>query len=112
TLDPLFIWGVFERALGLVFVVNFASALPQLRKLVGHHGIEPVEHLLSAIQRDLPFPTRLLRFPTLLWLSSHDVMLVATALLGLLSSLGVVIGAGAFTPFLFLFIFSSWISIQ
>ena len=108
-----YIWGLFARALGLVFLVNFASVIPQLRNLVGRNGIEPVCLLLRAVRRDLGVLRGITRYPTLLWLSDSDAMLLALGWTGLLASIGIVAGAcGGATWVLFLGVWICWISIQ
>ncbi|WP_375772036.1 lipase maturation factor family protein [Archangium gephyra] len=59
--------GLYLRALGLVFVLAFASLLPQLSALLGPEGLSPAAELLGYVLQVLPGPERYLRLPTLLW---------------------------------------------
>ncbi|PTL78667.1 lipase maturation factor family protein [Vitiosangium sp. GDMCC 1.1324] len=57
----------YLRALGIVFVLAFASLLPQLSALLGPQGLSPAVELLDYVRQVLPGPERYLRLPTLLW---------------------------------------------
>ncbi|MCY1080387.1 lipase maturation factor family protein [Archangium lansingense] len=59
--------GLYLRALGLVFVLAFASLLPQVSALLGPEGLSPAAELLGYVRQVLPSPERYLRLPTLLW---------------------------------------------
>jgi hypothetical protein len=58
---------LYLRALGLVFVLAFASLLPQLPSLLGPQGLSPASVLLEYVGQVLPAPERYSRVPTLLW---------------------------------------------
>jgi lipase maturation factor 1 len=58
---------LYLRALGLVFVLAFASLMPQLPALLGPQGLSPASALLEYVGQVLPTPERYLRLPTLLW---------------------------------------------
>ncbi|MGZ3459416.1 MAG: lipase maturation factor family protein, partial [Archangium sp.] len=58
---------LYLRALGLVFVLAFASLMPQLSALLGPQGLSPASTLLDYVRQVLPGPERYLRLPTLLW---------------------------------------------
>jgi hypothetical protein len=111
--DGTLLWGVFGRALGAVFAIQFASLLPQVTKLVGARGIEPVGLLLRAVRRDLGLLRGVLRFPTLFWGGSSDEFLVFVGAVGLTGSLGIVTGAlGPLTWVLFAVVWACWLSFQ
>ncbi|WNG38772.1 lipase maturation factor family protein [Archangium violaceum] len=59
--------GLYLRALGLIFVLAFASLLPQLVALLGPRGLSPATELLDSVRQVLPGPERYVRLPTLLW---------------------------------------------
>src|SRR5260370_25169783 len=76
---------IFLRALGLVYYSAFFSLLPQIRGLIGPHGILPAGEYLQALAE---------RFgnagywyaPTLLWFSSGAHMLSGICLAGIIAS--------------------------
>jgi hypothetical protein len=75
---------VYLRGLGFVFCLAFASALPQLRGLLGPEGLSPVAELLAWARQGLG-PERFWQLPTLLWwLGSSDAALWGVGLAGLL----------------------------
>ena len=82
---------VFLRLLGVVYVVAFLSLSTQLLGLVGADGILPIGEYL-----DRAFDTfgrgAYWRFPTLVWISSHDLTLTAFCWLGALLAGILVIG--------------------
>lgn len=91
-LDPALVWGLFSRALGLVFVVVFVSLAPQVRPIAGRRGLTPAAELFAAMRRDFAAPRRWLAAPSLLWLSPSDAMLVALPWLGALAGVAVMVG--------------------
>ena len=91
-LDPLLVWGLFQRGLGLVYVISFLSLSSQVLPYAGERGAMPARRVLERIARDFPGPRRFLYFPTLLWLDPSDRMLRGLSLLGALSGLAVMIG--------------------
>jgi hypothetical protein len=111
--DGVLLWGAFSRALGAVFAIQFASLLPQVTKLIGDRGIEPVGILLRAVRRDLGVVRGALRYPTLFWASSSDAALVVVCGLGIAASLGIVTGLfGSLTWLLFVVVWACWLSFQ
>ncbi|MFP2911773.1 lipase maturation factor family protein [Pyxidicoccus sp. 3LFB2] len=75
----------YLRGLGLVFCFAFASLLPQLPELVGPQGLSPASALLDWARESLGGTERVLRLPTLLWLTGADTWaLRGVTLLGLL----------------------------
>jgi hypothetical protein len=111
-MNQVVIWGVFSRALGLVACIHFASLAGQLRRLIGSNGVEPAQHLLNAVKRDLNPLVQALRFPSLFLINSSDRFIVFVCSLGLAASIGIVAGAGSVTPLLFLVCWICWLSIQ
>jgi hypothetical protein len=96
-LDPLDVWGLFTRGIGLVYIVSFLSLSGQVLPYAGERGALPVRRVLARITRDFPGPRRFVYFPTLLWFDSSDRMLRGLTLLGALSGAMVVFG-GPFSP--------------
>ncbi|WP_164013013.1 lipase maturation factor family protein [Pyxidicoccus trucidator] len=75
----------YLRGLGLVFCLAFASLLPQLPELLGPEGLSPASAWLDWAGRSLGGVERVLRLPTLLWLTGAGTgALWGVALLGLL----------------------------
>lgn len=95
--EPLLVSGLFQRGIGLVYLISFLSLLGQLLPFAGQRGAVPVHRVLARIRRDFPAPHRFFYFPTLLWVDSSDRMLRGLALLGALSSAAVIFG-GPFAP--------------
>ena len=60
---------VFLRALGIIYLVAFASLWVQIRGLVGPHGILPAEQFLQAVRQHYG-AERFRLVPTLFWLRS------------------------------------------
>jgi hypothetical protein len=98
SLDPLTVWGLFYRGIGLVYVISFLSLLGQVLPYAGERGALPVRRVLERIARDFPGRRRFLYFPTLLWLDSSDRMLRGLAVVGALSGAIVVLG-GPLAPY-------------
>jgi hypothetical protein len=90
--DPLLVWGLFPRLLGVVYLIALAPLYTQILPIAGEKGILPVGQLLRRMRRDLPLWRRLLHFPTVLWLSSSDRFLRALVLVGSGAALLVVVG--------------------
>src|SRR5262249_47575987 len=91
------VWTLFTRLLGLVYFIAFGSLYSQILGLSGSQGITPVSQVLEKIEQDFPRIAKYVYFPTLLWLGSSDRALRTLVALGLLGSVGVMIG-GAWSP--------------
>jgi hypothetical protein len=92
SLRPLLVWGLYPRLLGVVFLVSFASLIPQMRSIAGRNAALPLGLRLAKIRDAFPLWRRWVHFPTLLWLDHSDAMLVALPIAGLLCGFAVVIG--------------------
>jgi lipase maturation factor 1 len=66
---------VLLRGVGLVYLLAFASMLPQMLGLVGSQGILPVKDYLDSIQSQIGGFRSYYAFPTLAWLDHSDVFL-------------------------------------
>ena len=81
---------LFLRALGVVYLVAFASLAVQAGLLVASDGLLPVHEFLAAHQTD--GVARLWRYPTLFWLWDGDVAVRGGALLGIALATGSILG--------------------
>src|SRR5437667_1161620 len=77
---------IFLRALGLIFYSAFFSLLPQIRGLIGPHGILPAGEYLQALAERFGH-TAYWYAPTLLWFSSNAHMLTGICWAGMIASL-------------------------
>ena len=75
---------LFLRAFGFVYASAFFALLFQVKGLIGRDGILPAHEFLEALQHF--GGKRFLDAPSLLWLSSSDVMLMTVCWLGLIAS--------------------------
>ncbi len=76
----------FSRALAVVFFSAFASLLPQVRGLIGAHGIAPAGQYLARAWAQLGAGA-VWEVPTLFWLSASDGMLTGICLAGIAGAL-------------------------
>jgi hypothetical protein len=65
---------LFLKALALIYLIAFASLIPQILPLIGTNGIQPAHSFLAAAQQQLG-TERFWTLPTLTWISSSDVVL-------------------------------------
>jgi hypothetical protein len=94
SLDPLLVWGLYLRGVGLVLFISFLSLSGQVVLGAGKTaGIGSVARRMAQIRDDFPSWKRHVYFPTLLWVSSSDAVLRVLPLIGLAAS-GVVIYGG------------------
>lgn len=77
--------------LGLCYLLAFVSFALQLRGLIGSGGILPAAAMLASAKAQLG-ASRYWLFPSVAWLSASDAALTAYAWLGVLASLGLLIG--------------------
>ncbi|HYT19956.1 MAG TPA: lipase maturation factor family protein [Candidatus Polarisedimenticolia bacterium] len=76
---------IFLRALGLIFYSAFFSLLPQIRGLIGPHGILPAGEYLQALAERFGHAGYWYA-PTLLWFSSGAHMLTGICWAGMIAS--------------------------
>ncbi|MDQ2962129.1 MAG: lipase maturation factor family protein [Pseudomonadota bacterium] len=81
---------VFLRLLGGIYVAAFASLAVQIQGLVGHAGILPLDNYLDAAHHALGSSAYRL-VPTLFWLNSGDIALIAGTIVGVLLGLMVIL---------------------
>ena len=75
------IW-LFERWLGLIFLIAFLSLWVQVEGLIGGDGLLPAKDYLADIGRMIQGPEKFWMLPTALWLTDADWMLHALCGLG------------------------------
>ena len=85
--EPLLVWGLFLRCLGLVYFIAIIQLYWQVLPLAGSNGISPVRYKLGQIKRDYVPIKRWLLFPTLLWVNASDRFLKILVITGSVSSL-------------------------
>jgi hypothetical protein len=82
---------VFLRGLALIYLIAFASLLPQMNGLIGTHGILPAHDYLETIRSDYGSNSYTL-FPTLVWLDSSDTFIKGLLWAGVAFSLCLLAG--------------------
>lgn len=82
---------LFLRALGLVYLIAFASFGVQVLGLIGSKGILPAEGFLQWLGQNFGWPGIWLA-PTLFWVNSSDTSLQIVPLLGALLALLLILG--------------------
>ena len=65
---------LFLRGLALIYLIAFASLVPQIGGLIGSHGILPAHDYLETVRSEYGRSAYTL-LPTLAWLSSRDAFL-------------------------------------
>src|SRR6266850_560346 len=65
---------ILLRGLAIVYLIAFASLLPQVNGLIGSNGILPVSDYLESIDSEYETSGYVL-FPTLAWFNSSDTFL-------------------------------------
>lgn len=98
TLSPEVVWGIFTRSIGLIFLISFLSLAPQVLPLASADGAVPIARRMDRMRKDFRAPKRFFYFPTLLWISSSDLMLRLLTIVGLLAACCVIYG-GAVGPY-------------
>src|SRR5262245_31923562 len=73
---------LFLRGLAVIYLIAFATLLPQMSGLIGSNGILPAHEYLQNIRADYGAEAYVL-FPTLAWFNSSDVFLKAIVWLGI-----------------------------
>ncbi len=93
SLPPELVWGLFQRSLGVVFLISFLSLAGQTVSMAGSQsGIGQISRRLDKIREDFPTWRRFFYFPTLLWANASDGMLRGVPLVGATAAVGVIIG--------------------
>jgi hypothetical protein len=111
SLDPLLVWGLIPRFVGVLYVIAFASLIPQLEALLGTRGLLPATERLRRIRHDFPGVRRFFEYPSVLWLNSSDGFLRAIPWLGVLCGLLTIYG-GPIGPWASALAFVLWLSVE
>lgn len=105
------VWGIFARALGLLYIIAFVPMIYQVLPLVGSTGLSPLGPELAAFRRDCGLLSRFWWRPTVLHLSHSDAMLLALPALGAACGALAFIG-GPFSPLWFGLAWASLLSLD
>jgi len=73
---------LFLRALGIIYLIAFASTAAQVLGLIGSHGILPAADYLKTARLVYPGADYWFNVPTLAWLNSSDAFLQGMCLAG------------------------------
>jgi len=82
---------LFLRGLAVIYLIAFASLLPQLDGLIGSNGISPAHDFLQTLRTDYGARAYTL-FPTLAWVNSSDMFLHSIVWAGIALSVLLLIG--------------------
>ena len=91
-----FIWSLFIRSFGFIYLFSFISILVQVKVM---HKIIPIEPWLNAAKQHMGYK-RFYRFPTLCWINSSDNSLKIQCIIGIISSIFIVVSFISFWLFL------------
>jgi len=83
---------IFLRCVGLVYIIIFAGIIVEGRALIGPHGIAPLSEFREALEATFPSAVeRLLRAPSLFWISPGGGMLSLLEWSGLAAAVALVL---------------------
>jgi hypothetical protein len=82
---------LFLRGLAVIYLIAFASLLPQISGLIGSQGILPAHDYLETVRSEYGRSSYTL-FPTLAWFNSSDAFLVALVWTGIAFSVCLLAG--------------------
>ena len=100
-----FVWGLFIRCFGFIYLFSFVSLLVQVKVM---NKITPIQPWLNAAKRDMGFKCYY-RFPTLCWISSTNFSLYLQCIIGIISSISIMYGY--YTKFCFLICYIIFLSL-
>src|SRR5688572_14822611 len=78
---------IFVRALGVTYLIAFASLAVQIKGLIGSRGILPIAEAIEYARTQVTAWEGLRRIPTLVWFNSSDTFLVGMCLAGMFFAL-------------------------
>src|SRR5689334_1432109 len=84
-LDPMLVWGLIPRFVGVLYLFAFGALLPQLVSIIGKNGAAPLAPRLARMKRDFPGLRRFYEWPTVFWLDCSDTMMRAVPLAGIVA---------------------------
>lgn len=82
---------LFPRFLGLIYFFAFGALLFQIKGLIGEQGILPVKNYLSVV-RQYYSNHKYFYTPTVFWLNNSDKMILGVTWIGVLLSIGLMVG--------------------
>jgi hypothetical protein len=101
---------LFTRFLGFTYFCAIGAFLFQIKGLIGINGILPLSLYLTSF-RHLSWKKRYTSIPTIFWLNSTDTALFITLWIGVILSIGLMLGFyPAFILFLLYFLYLSIVS--
>src|SRR5437867_12860865 len=74
------------RGLAVVYLIAFASLLPQIHGLIGAHGILPVSSFFDQVHHQLGFAGYWM-LPSLVWIHPTDRLLISMCWAGIVVSI-------------------------
>ncbi len=82
---------IFLKCLGLIYILAFASLLPQIVALIGAEGILPANNFLELLSEKFAQKAPIVA-PSLYWLAPNDGMLIGICVLGIFSAFLLILG--------------------
>jgi hypothetical protein len=82
---------VFLRGLAIIYLIAFASLLPQMDGLIGSNGILPVKDFLDTVHAHFGAEAYAV-FPTFAWINASDVFLHGMVWAGIILSVLLLVG--------------------
>ncbi|MET0342607.1 MAG: lipase maturation factor family protein [Polyangiales bacterium] len=84
-LDPMLVWGLIPRFVGVLYVFAFGALAPQLVGIIGKRGAAPLAPRLARMSKDFPGVRRFLEWPTVFWLSASDTTIRTVPWIGIVA---------------------------
>lgn len=107
--DPLHIWGLFTRLLGIMLAWAIGQLYFQIPRMGGDKGFYPHSKRLKQIRRDFGLIPGILNFPGLLWFKSNETMMRFWIIIGTVAGLAIAAGVPG-SNYLFLLCFIIYLS--
>src|SRR5690242_6623300 len=82
---------VFLRGLAIIYLIAFASLLPQMDGLIGSNGILPVKDFLDAVHAQFG-PKAYALLPTFAWINASDAFVHGMVWAGMILSVLLLVG--------------------
>jgi len=111
-LNPLVVYSLFIRAIGLCLFVALAPQLSQVSAFFGPKGLLPVSFKFTRIKEDFPTWRRFLMFPSLWWLGTSAAFLQGSVLVASICAVIIMYGAGEYTPVAMLLCLAIYVSLD
>jgi hypothetical protein len=110
-MDPELVWGLIPRFVGMLYIVAFATLIPQHYLMPGGSSYWPISEVHARMRRDLPGIRRFFDFPSLLWLNSSDFTLQLMPWVGLVCGAIAVYG-GPYAFYALILAWMLWLSLE